>query len=227
MVRKDDVILFQGDSITDAGRDRSLTGPQDNECSGMGRGYAFFVAAMLKAAMPGSGLRFYNRGIGGDKSWQLAERWQTDCIALEPTLISILIGVNDTWHGLGYPAETVTIDCYNETYRKMLDVAADELPGVRFVLCEPFTLRCGEVTDRWFPEIDHRRAVVRRIAEDYQVPFVPFQTMFDQAAADTGPEYWAQDGVHPTIAGHMLMAQKWLHTVCGPAYAGEVVCANR
>ena len=216
MLHEDDVILFQGDSITDAARDRSITLPQSDEGLGLGRGYVLFTASALKAAMPGTRLKFHNRGVGGDKSWQLAQRWQVDCIDLKPDVLSILVGVNDTWHAQSFPNETVPIDKFNSIYRKLLDDALAGLPNLRIVLCEPFTLPCGQVNEKWFPEFDLRRRTVQQIAQDYNTVFVPFQTMFDQACEATAPEYWAADGVHPTIAGHMLMAQKWISSVCGP-----------
>ena len=102
MIERDNVIVFQGDSITDAGRNRERAMP--NDASAFGQGYVFMTASALLAKHPDKNLRIYNRGIGGNKVWQLEERWQRDCLALEPDLLSILIGVNDTWHGQNDPA---------------------------------------------------------------------------------------------------------------------------
>ncbi len=79
------------------------------------------------------------------------------------------------------------------------------------MICEPFVLRCGAIDDTWFPEFDERRAVAKAAAKTAGALFVPFQSMFDEALSpSTPPEYWAKDGVHPTMAGHALMAKTWL-----------------
>jgi lysophospholipase L1-like esterase len=84
---------------------------------------------------------------------------------------------------------------------------------VRIVVCEPFVLRCGAVNDTWFPEFDQRRGVARKLADELKLTFVPFQTMFDKAVESAPPAYWAGDGVHPTLAGHALMAKTWREAV--------------
>ena len=84
---------------------------------------------------------------------------------------------------------------------------------MRIVICEPFVLRCGAVNDGWFPEFDQRRAAAKKLAEGMSLTFVPFQSMFDEAAQKAPPAYWAGDGVHPTLAGHALMAKTWREAV--------------
>ena len=95
-IKPGDTILFQGDSITDAGRKRDDSAA--NSDVAMGRGYAWLAAAQLLIEKPDAGLKIFNRGISGNKVYQLAERWQADCLDLKPNVLSILIGVNDFWH---------------------------------------------------------------------------------------------------------------------------------
>ncbi len=211
MFQPDDVVLFQGDSITDAGRARDAKAA--NDPGALGRGYVYFTAAMLRAKHPGENLRIYNRGISGNKVWQLQERWGPDCLDLKPDVLSILIGVNDTWHGQNDPALRVPLDKYERVYREILDAARQANPDLRLVLCEPFVLKCGAVTDAWFPEIDQRREIVKRLADEYDAVFVAFQSLFDELAGQAEPTYWLSDGVHPTLAGHMQMAWKWMDAV--------------
>lgn len=158
------------------------------------------------------GLKIYNRGISGNKVFQLAERWDVDCIALKPNVLSILIGVNDLWHTLDGKYQG-TVEIYERDYRALIARTQQALPGVELVICEPFVLRCGAVNDKWFPAFDGYRAAARRVATDFHAIFVPFQAMFDKAAQAAPPAYWAADGVHPTIAGAGLMARTWLDTV--------------
>ncbi len=205
------IVLFQGDSITDAGRNRRGEG-NANDARAMGNGYALLAGAHLLAQYCAADLKVYNRGISGNKVFQLAERWDKDCIALKPDVVSILIGVNDIWHKLNGQYDG-TVEIYQRDYRALLERTKRELPGVKLVVCEPFVLRCGAVNDNWFPEFDSYRAAARQIATDFGTVFVPFQTMFDEAVKTTAPDYWAADGVHPTMAGASLMAQTWLDTV--------------
>lgn len=210
MIEGNQRILFQGDSITDCDREREL--PSANDSHALGRGYAFMIAAELLAERPRDGLKIYNRGVSGDKVLQLAERWQRDCLSLKPDLLSILVGVNDLGHKLGGSYDG-TVEVYERDYHHLLDWTRRELPKVKLMICEPFVLRCGWVDERWFPEFDRYRAAAKHQAEVFGATFVPFQAVFDEASKKAPPEYWAPDGVHPTIAGHHLMGRAWLKAV--------------
>ncbi len=216
MFQRYDVILFQGDSITDAGRDRNII--EANNRSGLGPGYVHHTAASLLSDLPSHKLTIYNRGIGGNRITDLAERWRPDCLDLNPNILSILIGVNDTWHGQDNPGNGVPLDQFDRLYRSILDESLAASSSPKLILGQPFALRCRAVTDSWYPEFTDRQAIVEQIARDYNTVFVPYQQAFEVAAADTGPEYWTTDGVHPTTAGHMLMAQTWVRAVCGSLF---------
>ncbi|HLV22860.1 MAG TPA: SGNH/GDSL hydrolase family protein [Polyangiaceae bacterium] len=206
-------VLFQGDSITDAGRNHAAI--EANDADGMGNGYAYLAICRLLADRPDEGLAFFNRGISGNKAVDLLERWEEDCLSLRPDLVSVLIGVNDLWHGIdgagGRSAEE-----YEQDLRRLLDRTRQRLPQAAIVVGEPFVLRTGAVDGRWFPEFDMRRAAARRQAEAAGALFVPFQAVFDDAVrAGSAPAYWADDGVHPTPQGHQLMADAWIAAVEG------------
>lgn len=215
LVGKSDVILFQGDSITDAGRsrDKEKTSAPNNQ-PGLGNGYAWLAAAELLVGRPHDGLKVFNRGISGHKVFQLAERWQADCLDLKPDVLSILIGVNDIWHSLepklNYKG---TVEIYERDYHALMERTRKALPKAKLVVCEPFVLRCGAVKDNWFPEFDHYRTAAKRVATKHRATFVPFQAMFDEAIKYAPPEHWAGDGVHPSPAGAALMAHFWLKAV--------------
>jgi lysophospholipase L1-like esterase len=203
-------ILFQGDSITDAGRDRNQGSP--NVGSGLGTGYPLLLAAELLRAQPALGLRIYTRGVSGNKVPDLADRWETDTLALRPDILSILIGVNDYWHTRthGY---TGTVEQYETGYTALLAETRQRLPSVRLVILEPFVLLTGAVDASWSPAFDDRRAVAARAAEKAGATFVPLQKAFEDAAAKATPSYWLVDGVHPTPAGHALIAERWRASV--------------
>ncbi|MEW4528112.1 SGNH/GDSL hydrolase family protein [Maioricimonas sp. JC845] len=213
LIGENDVILFQGDSITDAGRDRKTAG-QANHQAALGKGYAWMAAAELLTSHPDAGLQIYNRGISGNKVYQLADRWQADCLDLKPNVVSILIGVNDIWHKLNGRYDG-TVEVYEKDYRALLERTRKALPDVRLVICEPFVLRCGAVNDSWFPAFDEYRAAAKRVSDAFDATFVPYQTMFDTAVQYAPPEHWAGDGVHPSPYGASLMASFWTNAVLG------------
>ena len=136
----------------------------------------------------------------------LYARWKKDAINLQPDIISILIGVNDTWHEKA-EQNGVEVPRYEEFYRRLLSWTRETLPAVRFVLLEPFVL---QFDPEWVPEIDARRAVVKRIAAECDATFVPLQERFRECCRLAAPEYWLVDGVHPTPAGHQVIADAWL-----------------
>ena len=173
------VILFQGDSITDAGRTRSRIGP--NSPAGLGLGYTRKIADALLDNYPGHYLQLYNRGISGDRIQGLESRWEEDSLRLLPDLISILIGVNDTWNqvllSMGSDPEQ-----YQIIFHKILTETRQSLPNTRLVLCEPFLLLTGEVTRDWSADITRRQGFVWDLADEFNAIFVPFQSALDQAA---------------------------------------------
>ncbi len=210
-LNKDDVVLFQGDSITDWGRDHSST--TFNTTQALGSGYALIAAGQLLLNYPEKNLKIYNKGVSGNKVYQLADRWDADCLALKPNVLSIHIGVNDFWHTLlnGY---TGTIDTYITDYHKLLDRTKQALPDIKLIICEPFALKgVKAVDDKWYPTFDLFRKAARDIANEYNAAFVPYQAAFDKALELAPASYWNLDGVHPSVAGEALMAQTWMKVV--------------
>ncbi len=212
LIAAGDVVLFQGDSITDAGRKRDVN--DANSFAALGTGYAWLAASQLLTDRPQDDLKIFNRGVSGNKVYQLDERWQADCVDLKPHVLSILIGVNDIWHTLNGAFDSTPAK-YEASYRELLKRTREALPEVHLVICEPFVLRCGSVTDKWFPDFDGYRAAARKLADEAGAAFVPFQAMFDAASKLAPPEHWAADGVHPTPYGAALMAHAWLKATAG------------
>jgi lysophospholipase L1-like esterase len=197
-------VLFQGDSITDGNRGRSA---DPNHV--LGHGYAFIIAAKHGAAYPDRKLDFMNRGVSGNTVADLAKRWEKDTVALAPTLLSILIGINDLNRG-------VSAEAYEASYDALLAETTKALPGVKLALGEPFGLPSGKVKDRWDAhraELAKRQAAVERLAKKHVAVLVRFQRAFDEAAKRAAADYWIWDGVHPTYSGHQVMADEWERAV--------------
>jgi acyl-CoA thioesterase I len=203
------VIVFQGDSITDCGRNKD--NPYHN--SGLGCGYPLLVAASLLVLSTYENLHIYNRGRSGDRVIDLYARWKYDCLNLKPDIVSILIGVNDTWHEYyGCRPNGINVIRYEKIYRDIIEWTVEELPHVKLLLCEPFVFKIGVVEEKWIEEIKCRGEIVRKLSNEFKFccSFVPFQEVLNNALKKAYPQYWLSDGVHPTTAGHKLLADMWL-----------------
>ena len=200
-------VLFIGDSITDGGRAR--TGNDYNHT--MGQGYAFLISARLGEQFAGRRLTFLNRGNSGNRILDLKARWQSDVLDLKPDVLSILIGVNDTFSGKGE-----TLEQYEQTYDELLGRTIAARPGIRIILCEPFLLPGGKYRDGYegkLGELKRRQEVVARLAAKHHLPLVLLQKRFEDACRRAPADHWCWDGVHPHYAGHALLADAWIRTV--------------
>ncbi len=196
------LVLFQGDSITDAGRD--YANGED-----WGRGYVNFIASWYSAQYPEAGVHFLNRGLSGNRAIDLVNRWDTDCLDLKPDLLTILIGVNDTWRKYDRDDPT-SVEDFEVRYRNILMRTRETLPDTPIILMEPFVL--PEPPDRleWREDLNPKILVTRRLAEEFQLTLIPLDYLFQKACALREPSFWSADGVHPTQPGHALIAQSWL-----------------
>lgn len=196
-------VLFQGDSITDADRSR------ENDAD-LGLGYPALVSAWFSALYPEKQVRFLNRGISGNRAADLRARWQTDCIDLHPALVSILIGINDTWRR--YDSNDPTpVEVYAANFRAILEQTRDL--GAKIVILEPFSLPVPEDRRPWRVDLDPKIAAARDLAREFAAVYLPLDGLFAAASVRREPSFWLPDGVHPSPAGHALIAQEWMKAV--------------
>ena len=194
-------VLFQGDSVTDAGRTYMEGVP-------LGLGYPYMISALLGAAHPEKELRFENRGVSGDRVVDLKRRWQKDCIDLRPDLLTILIGINDCWRKYDNNDPTTAED-FEDTYRQILTDAVDNT-GAKLIVMEPFLLPVQKRQELWRDDLDPKIHAVRKLAREFRAILVPLDGIFARASTLREQTFWSADGVHPTPAGHALIARSWL-----------------
>ncbi|MEC0331344.1 SGNH/GDSL hydrolase family protein [Paenibacillus sp. FSL R5-0527] len=199
--KENDVVLFQGDSITDCGRNYE-------DSSSLGFGYPLMVASRLGHLFPEKNLVFVNRGISGNRAIDLKNRWDRDCLDLKPTWVSILIGINDTWRGFD-SNDVTTAEQFEASYRNILERTKERLDA-KLILLEPFVLPIPEDRKQWRADLDPKIAIVRELAREFEAILVPLDGLFAAASAKAEPAYWAPDGVHPSAAGHGLIADAWI-----------------
>lgn len=203
-----DSILFIGDSVTDVGRDRT-------NAVDLGQGYPLMIATALKERYAELELTFSNRGIGGDKLKDMAARWEVDCLSLNPTVVSILIGINDTWHAVGQDqfGSQEDLQQFEQLYRTLLTTLVEN--SVRqIILMEPFVLPYPTDREMWRSDLDSRIQVVRKLAYEFQADLIPLDGLLNAIGIKQGfALLTGEDGVHPTQKGHELIAKIWLDAV--------------
>ena len=195
-------VLFQGDSITDCGRER---GTDD-----LGAGYPARVAQVYRSLYPESGTVFLNRGVSGDRSRDLLERYEEDFLAVKPDFISILIGINDTWRRYDSADPTGT-EQYESNYRRLLEQLHRDLPQAKIMVIEPFLIPTDPQKECWHEDLDPKIRAARRMAGEYADYFLPMDGLFAGLLAEGArPEELSEDGVHPAPAGHAAIAKEYL-----------------
>ena len=197
-------ILFQGDSITDCLRSSYDSG------AFVGSGYPCLIPADL--CLNRTDIEVLTCGISGNHVTNLLACWKKDCINLRPDVISILIGVNDVWHEQSHQ-DGVDAELFEETYRVLLRYTKRMLHETKLILLGAYlthgTATDGTQWDRFYKEVALRNAITRRLAAEFGSEFLDLQKIFDEACEMFPPEHWTQDGVHPTAAGHRLIANAW------------------
>lgn len=197
-------ILFQGDSVTDAGRS------VEDECN-LGYGYPTLVSSQLALEYPNQ-YRMLNRGCSGDRTIDLYARIKPDIINLKPDIMSILIGVNDIGREI-YEHNGTAADKSRRIYSMLIEEIREALPDAKIMLLEPFILK-GTATKMCWEEfqsgVSERAKIVEETAKEYGLPFISLQNKFDEAVKLAPGDYWLRDGIHPTAAGHEIIKRQWL-----------------
>ncbi len=196
-------VLFLGDSITDAARDRA-------DFHGMA-GYPQMVDNYIKTFFAEKNIECINRGISGDTTEMLLMRMERDCFELSPDAVSILIGINDVWRRYDSNKLT-TVEAFRSNYRSILEGVRRRL-RCKIMVLEPFLLASDKSRDGYREDLDPKIAVVRELAREFADEYVPLDGIFAEASVKNTPQYYSIDAVHPTRQGEALIAKEWLKRV--------------
>ena len=198
-------LVFQGDSITDAGRDK-------RNYHHMGNGYPKYASELLMGSCSDVSFAFINQGISGNRTSQLFDRFYTDALAFEPDVISILIGINDIWHRYG-GGRVATTDLQIETnYRAILERIRRESKA-KIVMLSPYLLDCDD-KDAMREDLKTVLPIVRRLAEEFADVYIPLDEHFAEALkTQPEPKYYSPDGVHPNANGAAFIGKLYAEAV--------------
>ena len=200
-------ILFQGDSIPDAGRDR-------DDFYDLGKGYPVLVAGRMGLDAPGQ-FCFLNRGVSGDRIVDIYARMKRDILNLKPDVLTLLVGVNDVWHEFDLH-NGVSAEKFRRVYHMLLTEIREALPDTKILLLEPYVID-GQAThayvDEFAAEVAKRANVVRALAEEFGLPFIPLQQPLDALCQKAPGDYWLADGVHPNTSFHQYIADRLVQQI--------------
>ena len=206
--------LFQGDSVTDAGRDH------ENDYD-LGPGYPSMVAEYFEQKYPGR-LRFFNTGTSGDTSANVYARMGTDILNIEPDYMSLLVGFNDYSHlinnGDGIPSHR-----YEQLLCMLIEDVRQSLPQIKIIILEPYVLKGLATAPKWEllnEGVRKNASIAKRTAQKYGLPFIPLQSVFDSLCSEKPADFWLADGIHPTEHGHRVIADELIKLA-------ESICLNR
>ena len=207
LLKKNDTLLFIGDSISDFERKRPVG---EGLFNAWGRSYVADAASLLSCMYPELKLRIINMGISGNQVRDLDARWETDVMDLHPDWVSVLIGINDVWRQFDSPQipEThVPLDEYRQTYQKLIERTLPHVKGM--ILMTPYFMEPNK-TDTMRAAMDRYGQAVRELAEHYHLTLIDLQSAWDKLFEHMHPCNIAWDRIHPNQTGCMYIAKQFL-----------------
>ena len=197
-------IVFLGDSITDAGRDR-------RNYHNMGSGYPKFAVEHIQNAFPDVDFEFINMGISGNRTCQLFDRLYADGISFQPDIVSVLIGINDVWGRHKHLIETSN-EQITANYRAIMENLRRRT-NARIIVLSPFLLD-AEDKEPWRGEVDHLVSIIHALADEYADVYVPLDELFAEALkTQPEPQYYSPDGVHPNDNGRAFIGEHYFKAI--------------
>ncbi len=198
-------ILFQGDSITDANRDK-------RNYHELGSGYPKYAAELIESEHPDIDFEFINFGISGNRTCQLFDRLYDDGIVFAPDIISILIGINDIWHRHDFGKIETTDAQIQLNYRCILERLRRQTNS-KIVMLQPFLLDSHGI-DHLREDFARLLPIVDALAAEFADVYVPLNEYFSEALkTQPAPLYYSADGVHPNAEGAKFIAEHYKNAI--------------
>ena len=204
-LKKDEVLICTGDSITEMGR--AMPDGEGLSCNpSWGSSYVNLVGGYLGAEFPELRIRVINQGISGNQSRDLLARWDTDVIAKKPDWVTVLIGVNDVWRKFDAPYLYhlhVELDEYRENLKKIMEKTLPVTQNI--IMLTPYMIE-NNPQDAMRQEMLRFSQVCKEVAAEHQIPCLDLQAGFDKLLETTHPMYYGWDRIHPNIVGQTMIS---------------------
>ena len=193
------LIVFLGDSITDAGRKDS-----PNQ---LGYGYVNIFSEQLNKQ--NQQLNIINKGVDGQFTEQIAQSLHPECIFLHPDYVSILVGINDIGllvaSDVSEQEKLYMLEDSIRAYHEMLFDLSRETTA-KIITLEPFIFPKDGAFEEWIPWQKKMSKNIRKLARNYGASFVPLQEPLKQKIEELGYDAITTDGMHLTSTGHEILA---------------------
>lgn len=193
------LIVFLGDSITDAGRKES-----SNQ---LGYGYVNVFSEQLNKQ--NQQLNIINKGVDGQFTEQIAQSLHPECIFLHPDYVSILVGINDIGllvaSDVSEQEKLYMLEDSIRAYHEMLFDLSRETTA-KIITLEPFIFPKDGAFEEWIPWQKKMSKNIRKLARNYGASFVPLQEPLEQKIQELGYDAITTDGMHLTSTGHEILA---------------------
>lgn len=204
-----DLVVFAGDSITDAGLVFDGITP-------WGEGYVRDVIDLLTARYPEHGLTFANTAVAGSTTRHVEERWQRDVLDRRPDWVVLLVGMNDINHLIAGSDVGVPVDEYETRLRRVVTTTIDQC-GSRFVMMDSFLMVLPEDADEEnaarLELLPTYLAAVRRVAEEAGAIHIPLHDLFEEQLRVRTDGPIGKEPVHPNHRGHLVIAHALLTAI--------------
>ncbi|MDD4003232.1 MAG: SGNH/GDSL hydrolase family protein, partial [Clostridia bacterium] len=179
-ILQNDKILFTGDSITDAGRDR-------NDFNSLA-GYSKIISDYMQLLYPHLNISVFNRGISGDTTALLLQRIDKDIADTNPSIVSILIGINDVWRRYDSNKPT-SVEQFAENYNCLLSKIKKHT--FKIIILEPFLLSSDKEKERYREDLDPKINILRKIAHSFNAEYIPLDGIFSKLSIKNGAELYS------------------------------------
>lgn len=198
-LKKNDTLIFLGDSVTDCGR--SPDGVWEK-----GDGYPRMVDAMFRILHPETRIYFVNKGTSGDQTRMVIDRLQADVLDLKPDAVTLLIGINDVWRFFDQagPKAGVSAEEYRDNLKKIIEPILAS--GAKLLVMTPYMIDTNPAEPMRTKMLEYA-GICKQVAEEYQLEVLELQPLFEDLLKQGVSSYeLSPDRIHPTQKGHMAIA---------------------
>ena len=154
-------IVFQGDSATDSGRDRSCY-------NDLGEGYPNYAAAMIQDCFGDDcDFEFYNFAYDGNSIRDLNDSLNDDFVEIKPDIVSVMIGVDDI-----LSSEYITRREYRILLEDYIQSVKDTV-GAAVMVIQPYIQDISELSEDELEKYKTVREVIELVAQKYADAYLP------------------------------------------------------
>lgn len=195
IINKGSKVLFQGDSVTDCYRDKS-------DYYSLGKSHAKIISDYLEKY----DVSVFNRGVNGNKVNNLLDRFNSDFLDINPDVLFILIGVNDTWHDFPNCKSTAV---FKKEYEELILLIKEQI-DCEIILLEPFILGFDKSYTCMISDLESKISVIKELSDKYSLKYISFKNDFENVINEDNVYSYTVEGIHLLEKGYEILSNKIL-----------------